>query len=111
MNMLLSVVLLFFSVVITCFAVGGKYYIEERYKVRFYVKDNCLVRSATYETLAECVIVQTKSKRISKCYVAVWQVQVGQNGTFIEKIQSSAEHTYKYAQTIADQYKVCSTSS
>jgi hypothetical protein len=102
---------LFSAIVIVCFSVGGSLYIQERSKAQSYVKDSCRVRSASYETIDRCLQEGTKTTRYKTCYVAVWHVEFGQNGTRREIIRSNSEYSYKYVEAKSEQYKVCSTSS
>ncbi len=101
----------FSAIVIVCFSVGGPLYIQERYKAQSYVKDSCLVRSASYETVYKCIQETRRANSYGKCYVAVWHVEFGQNGTHRATIRSNAENSYRDVEAKSDRYKVCSTSS
>ncbi len=101
----------FSAIVIVCFSVGGPLYIQERSKAQSYVKDSCRVRSTSYQTIDRCIQSGVKTIRYKKCYVAVWQVEFGQNGTLRETIRGDGENSYKYVEAKFEQYKVCSTSS
>jgi hypothetical protein len=101
----------FLVITVVCFSVGGPLYIQERNKALLYAKDSCRVRSASYETLTRCIAVDTRAMRYKKCYVPLWQVEFGQNGTLRETIRGGGEDSYRDVEAKTDQYKVCSTSS
>jgi hypothetical protein len=110
-KIVLGIVFFFCGIVIICFGVGGSLYIQERNKVLSYAKDSCRVQSASYETVAKCIGPEPKAMRYEKCYVPVWHVELGRNGTLIETIRSDAVPSYKYIEAKSERYKVCSTSS
>jgi hypothetical protein len=105
-KIVLGIGLIFFVIVIICFSVGGPLYIQEHHRVKFYEKDSCRVRSASYETIRKCITDGTKTARYNKCYVPLWQVEFGQNGTRRETIRTDKENSYQNAETKSDQYKV-----
>ncbi len=101
----------FSVIVIVCFSVGGSLYIQERSKAQSYVKDSCRVRSVSYDTINRCIEEGTKTTRYKTCYVAIWHVEFGQNGTRRETIRSNSEDSSKQLEAKSEQYKVCRTSS
>lgn len=100
----------FFVTAIVCLAVGGPLYVQERSKMQSYKKDFCRVRSVTYETIDKCIETRTRTMKYETCYVAVWHVELGQNGTRKEAVRGNGERSYQAMETKSQQYKVWSNS-
>ena len=96
----------FALIVIACATVGTSMFFTERGKVKNYVEDSCLVRSASYKTISVCKLAQTGSRGTRQCYVPVWDVDYGRNGTKKAVIQGSGEHQYKQIEQATDKYRV-----
>jgi len=107
-KIVLGFVFVFFSITVVCLAVGGSLYFQEQSKVKSYVKDLCRVRSSTYDIMRNCIEEGRRTVRYKKCFVALWQVEFGQNGTQKGTIRSHVEESYRQIEIKSEQYKVCS---
>lgn len=96
---------------IACIAVGVPLYFQERSKTISYVKDSCRVQSTSYEAINNCHVGNTRRIVYETCFVALWYVQLGQNGTHKGIIRADAERSLLLMQAKSDQYKVCSAQS
>ena len=106
-KIVLGIAVFFCAIVIVCFSVGGPLYIQERTKTQSYIKDSCRVLSTSYETIEKCNDYGTKSTKYRRCFIAIWHVQFGQNGTRTEQIRSSGEKSYQHVEAKFEQFKVC----
>ncbi|CAF1539261.1 unnamed protein product [Rotaria magnacalcarata] len=105
----LGIALLFCAAFIICVAVGTPLFVNEQYKVLFYTKDLCHVKSASYQTIHGCIHDGGRKTVVTKCYLPVWQVELSQNVTHGGTIRGNAEESSNNALTASDHYQVGSS--
>jgi hypothetical protein len=91
---------------VVCLMVGGPMYYQERSKERRYVKELCFVQSSTYKTIERCKLTSGSDRHVGKCFLPVWQITYGQNGTRTATIQGDGEPNYWVAEAKSDKYRV-----
>lgn len=106
-KLLLVLTCIFCGITIVCFAVGISLFFEQYSKVKSYKEDSCQVKSTTYESSSKCIRDSVKKTSYYKCYVPIWNIQIGQDQTFLYNIRGSAESVLANALKQQDRFQVC----
>jgi hypothetical protein len=97
----------FSLILVVCFVVGGPMYISERSKERHYAQELCFVRSASYRSMHRCKLTGGSDRTVRKCYVPIWQVTYGQNGTKKATMEGHGDAAnYKSVEAMTERYRV-----
>ncbi|CAF0989510.1 unnamed protein product [Adineta ricciae] len=105
-KILLILTCVFCGITIVCFAVGISLFFDQYFKVKSYKEDSCQVKSATYESNSKCIRDSGRKTMYYKCYIPIWNIQIGQNQTFLYNIRGNAESVLEHVLKQQDRFQV-----
>ena len=97
----------FFALVfVVCACTSIPMFFSERSKEKNYVEESCIVRSASYRIISRCKVSDTGTRQNRPCYVPVWNVDYGRNGTNKAVIEGTAASSYADVEPSTEKYRV-----